>query len=172
MAIGVAVERQIIAKSREQYLLTVCIYTLKNNGPTIAGRTERKKCVAVNNRYFKLFFLLTPQGKHPPGPGSIGPNAKGFYFLKEAIMAHVFAHNRFSWSNVALLPGMLILFLILALPAFAGQASLAWDGNGSSATAGYMLHYGQSSKTTLPRSMSVTGPLIALLVCWKADNMP
>src|SRR6202521_5424685 len=60
-------------------------------------------------------------------------------------MAQVFTHNRFSFSTLAVLPVMIVLCLVVALPVFAGQASLAWNGNGDPAVAGYMLYYGQSS---------------------------
>ena len=62
-------------------------------------------------------------------------------------MAKVFTHHRFSFSNVVVLPVMIVLCLMVSLPAFAGQVSLAWTGNPDPAVAGYMLHYGQSSRS-------------------------
>jgi PKD repeat protein len=61
-------------------------------------------------------------------------------------MAQVIARSRLRWSNPAVHLGILFLFLLtVAVQAFAGQASLAWDGSASPGVAGYMLYYGQTS---------------------------
>src|ERR1700674_3381101 len=80
-----------------------------------------------------------------PGKVLVPPWYVKYLFSSGGIMIKPIAWGRFKTSNLLANPGVLFVFLlVLAVQAFAGQASLAWT-DGDSTVAGYMLSYGQIS---------------------------
>jgi hypothetical protein len=50
-----------------------------------------------------------------------------------------------AWRTLLGPTTILVVFLLTHSQAFAGQTTLAWDGNTNPDISGYMLYYGQSS---------------------------